>query len=78
MKHWLYAKLWRFELDQSSGHDDYQVFLGKNYIGLICSNGIINTYQMVLDGRGIGGSEKLRYAKIKFIWKYYITRLFGV
>lgn len=70
----LYAKLWRFKIE-TNGHNDYMVYKGKNYIGLIC--GKID-YQLVLDGRGIGVTDKLWKAKIKFIVKYYVTRMFGV
>lgn len=75
---WLYAKHFRFELDKTDGHDDYQVYLGKNYIGMICGDGIVRTYQLILDGRRIGGTETLFFAKLQFVLKYWVTILFGV
>jgi len=66
---------WKFELDQTDGHNDYLIYSGKSYIGLICGE---VKYQLVLGGRSIGTTDKLWKAKIKFICKYYLTRLLGV
>ena len=73
--HRLDVKFWRFKKDSDG---DYKVNLGDTYIGLISPHGLIEEYQLVLDGRHIGYSKSFFRAKLKFIFKYYIMELFDI